>query len=411
MYLCFIQVLPVPEPFGLPSAVAKFGCPAKFVLPLFFAILIYAQSKLWSQKTRAPRLNPFYEEYSSTSNFALKSCLLWSIMPKKILIIAPSWIGDLVMSQALFKLLKKQAPSCSIDVLASLALHQVLIHMPEVDNYLTLPFEHGELKLFARLAFAKKLRENFYTHAYVLPNSFKSALIPFWAKIPERIGWRGEYRYVLLNDIKPPIAKTGRMVERLVALGIKTNGQLPTPLELPQLYVSKKQLDATLGRLKINLSQKPILALCPGGEYGITKRWPTAYFAKIAQIKKSEGWEVWIFGGPKDETFAQEIQTQSDNSCLDLAGKINLSEVIDLLSLATTVVTNDSGLMHIAAALNRQLIAIYGSTSPKFTPPLTYKAKIVSLNLPCSPCFKRECLLKHMKCLNDLRPELVLQSF
>jgi heptosyltransferase II len=330
-------------------------------------------------------------------------------MPKKILIIAPSWIGDLVMSQALFKLLKKQDPSCSIDVLANVALHQVLIHMPEVDNYLTLPFEHGELKLFARLAFAKKLRENAYTHAYILPNSFKSALIPFWAKIPERIGWRGEYRYVLLNDIKLPIAKTGRMVERLVALGIKTNGQLPTPLMLPQLSVSKKQLDATLYRLKINLLQKPILALCPGGEYGITKRWPTAYFAKIAQVKKSEGWEVWIFGGPKDETLAQEIQTQSNNSCLDLAGKINLSEVIDLLSLATTVVTNDSGLMHIAAALNRQLVAIYGSTSPKFTPPLTYKAKIVSLNLPCSPCFKRECPLKHMKCLNDLLPELVLQ--
>ena len=331
-------------------------------------------------------------------------------MPKKILIIAPSWIGDLVMSQALFKLLKKQDPRCSIDVLASIALHQVLIHMPEVDNYLTLPFEHGELKLFARFALAKKLRENSYTHAYVLPNSFKSALIPFWAKIPERIGWRGECRYVLLNNIKTSVTKVALMVERFVALGIKSSEQLPAPLPLPQLHVSQKQLDATLNRLKINLPQKPILALCPGAEYGITKRWPTAYFAQIAQIKKSEGWEVWIFGGPKDEILAQEIQTQSNNSCLDLTGKTTVSEAIGLLSLATVVVANDSGLMHIAAALDRPTIAIYGTTPPMLAPPLTSKGKALSLNLPCSPCFKRTCPLKHMKCLNDLQPKLVLQA-
>ncbi|MEI8055561.1 MAG: lipopolysaccharide heptosyltransferase II, partial [bacterium] len=205
---------------------------------------------------------------------------------KKILIIAPSWIGDLIMSQALFKLLKKQDPSCSIDVLANKTLHPVLEHMPEVDNYLTLPFEHGELKLFERFKLAKKLRENSYTHTYVLPNSFKSALIPFWANIPQRTGWRGEYRYILLNDIKPPIAKTSLLVERLVALATESGTYLP-----PQLSVSQKKPSTT----------QKILALCPGAEYGITKRWPTAYFAKIAQIKKSEGWEVWIFGGPKDK--------------------------------------------------------------------------------------------------------------
>jgi len=329
---------------------------------------------------------------------------------KKILIIAPSWIGDLVMTQALFKLLKKQDPICSIDVLANKALHSILEHMPEVDNYLTLPFEHGELKLLERFKLAKKLRENFYTHAYVLPNSFKSALIPFWANIPQRTGWRGEHRYILLNNIKPPVAKNSLLVERLVALGIKSNAQLPTPLPLPRLYVSPKKLDATLERLKIALPKQKILALCPGAEYGTTKRWPTAYFAKIAQIKKNEGWENWIFGGPKDKILAQEIQAQSNNICLDLTGKTNLSEAIELLSLATVVITNDSGLMHIAAALDRPLVAIYGSSSPKFTPPLTDKAKIISLNLSCSPCFKRNCPLKHMKCLNDLPPELVLQS-
>lgn len=323
---------------------------------------------------------------------------------KKILIVAPSWIGDLVMSQTLLKILKKQDPNCSIDVFANKSLHKILEHMPEVDNCLTSPFEHGELKLFERFKLAKEFRKNFYTHAYILPNSFKSALIPFWANIPQRIGWRGEHRYILLNNIKKPIEKTSLMVESIAALAIGPNEQLPSPLPLPELQVSKKQLE-------INLSQKPILALCPGAEYGITKRWPTNYFAKVAQTKKNEGWEIWIFGSSKDKVLAQEIQIQSKNSCLDFTGKTDLGETIELLSLATTVITNDSGLMHIAAALNRPLIAIYGSTSPGFTPPLTNKAKIFSLNLPCSPCFKRTCPLKHMNCLNNLQPQLILQSF
>ncbi|EKE01983.1 MAG: hypothetical protein ACD_21C00011G0008 [uncultured bacterium] len=328
----------------------------------------------------------------------------------KILIIAPSWVGDLVMAQSLFKLLKKQDPNCSIDVFANKALHGVLEHMPEVDNYLTSPFEHGELKLLERFKFAKKLRNNSYTHAYVLPNSLKSSLIPFWANILQRFGWLGECRFVLLNNIKTSTEKWPLMVERFVALGMKSGEPLPNPLPLPQLQVSKEQINAALDRLKINLPQKPILALCPGAEYGIAKRWPTAHFAKVAQIKKSEGWDVWIFGGPKDKIVAQEIQTQSNNICLDLAGKTSLSDAIALLSLAKVVIANDTGLMHVAAALDRQLVAIYGSSSPEFTPPLTDKAKILSLNLPCSPCFKRECPLKHMKCLNDLRPELVLQA-
>jgi heptosyltransferase II len=327
---------------------------------------------------------------------------------KKILIIAPAWIGDLVMSQALFRLLKQQDPNCTIDVLANKTLHPVLEHMPEVDHYLTSPFTHGDLKLLKRYKFAKSLRKNFYTHAYILPNSFKSALIPFWANIPLRIGWLGELRYILLNNIKTSVKKIPLMVERFIALGLEKNEQLPKPLSLPQLQISPEKLNATLNRLKISLSSKKVLALCPGAEYGITKRWPTTYFAEIAKIKKQEGWEIWIFGGPKDKTLAKEIQAQSKHACLDLTGKTNLGEAIELLSLVTAVITNDSGLMHIAAALNRPLVAIYGSSSPNFTPPLTEKVKILSLNLPCSPCFKRECPLKHMKCLNNLSPKLVL---
>jgi heptosyltransferase-2 len=242
----------------------------------------------------------------------------------------------------------------------------------------------------------------------VLPNSFKSALIPFWANIPIRTGWRGEFRYILLNNIKVGVEKIPLMVERFVALGAKSGELLPKPL--PQLYVSQKKVDAVLESLNVDSPKKPILVLCPGAEYGEAKRWPTAYFAKLAEIKKSEGWDVWIFGGAKDESIAQEIQAQCDNICFSFAGKTNLSEAIMLMSLAAVVVANDTGLMHVAAALNRPLVAVYGSSSPGFTPPLIEKAKILSLNLPCSPCFKRECPLKHTKCLRDLHPELVLQS-
>jgi heptosyltransferase-2 len=329
---------------------------------------------------------------------------------KKILIIAPAWVGDLVMSQALFRLLKQQDPKCSIDVLAIKTLHPVLEHMPEVTNCITSPFGHGELKLAKRFNLAKKLRKNFYTHAYIIPGSLKSALIPFWANIPLRTGWIGEFRYILLNNIKTSVKKIPLMVERFAALGVEKNNQLPKPLLLPQLQISPKKLAATLKRLKISLSKKSILALCPGAEHGITKRWPAAYFAEVAKIKKKEGWEIWIFGGPKEKILAQEIQRQSNNICLDLTGKTNLGEAIELLSLATVAIANDSGLMHIAAALNRPLVAIYGSTPPKLAPPLTNRAKILSLHLPCSPCFKSECPLKHMKCLNGLSPKLVLQA-
>lgn len=332
------------------------------------------------------------------------------ISRRKYLIIAPSWVGDLIISQALFKFLKKQNKNCSIDVLSNKVLHPILKHMPEVDNYLSLPFEHGELNLFGRFRIAKELRKRSYTHSCILPNSFKSALIPFWANIPIRTGWLGEFRYILLNNIKLSAQKTQRMVDRFVTLGIDSSEKLPNKVSFPQLIVSQKQLEITFSNLKIVPPKRPILAICPGAEYGAAKRWPASYFAEVAKVKKSEGWEIWIFGGPKDKYFAQEIQNHSENTYLDLTGRTNLGEAIDLLSLVTIVLTNDSGLMHIAAALSIPLVAIYGSTLPAFTPPLTNKRKILSLNLACSPCFKRECPLKHVKCLRNLQPKLVLRA-
>ena len=154
----------------------------------------------------------------------------------------------------------------------------------------------------------------------------------------------------------------------------------------------------------------PILALCPGAEYGPAKRWPAEYYASVANEKISEGWTVWIFGALKDQPIAKEIQTLTHQKALDFTGKTTLGEAIDLLSLAQVIVTNDSGLMHIGAALEKPLVVIYGSSTPNFTPPLTHIKQILSLNLPCSPCFERTCPLNHLKCLKDLHPEQVLNA-
>lgn len=333
---------------------------------------------------------------------------------KKILIIAPPWIGDMVMTNALLRLLKKQDPDCSIDVFAIPMLHPIIRRMPEVDNCISSPLKHGDIKLFERFNIGRSLRKNGYTHAYFIPNSLKSSLVPFFAKIPTRVGWVGERRYFLLNDIRVlDKKKLPLMVERFAALGYEKDEVLPQPLPLllPRLQVSLKQLDSVLGRLKIPSPQKPILAICPGPEHRSAKRWPPEHFADVARAKKNEGWDVWLFGGPKEQMLAQIVQERSHNACLDLTGKTDLGEVVDLLSLAKVVVANDSGLMHVASALNKPIIAIYGPTPPELAPPLTgNKFKTLSLNLPCSPCSKTECVLKHNKCMYDLKPELVLQA-
>ena len=320
----------------------------------------------------------------------------------KILIIGPAWIGDMVMSQTLFKLLKQQA-DCEIHVLAPPWTASLCERMPEVTGILIAPFKHGELKLWQRYKFAKSLRSQHFDQAIVLPNSFKSALIPFWAHIPKRTGWKGEQRYVLLNDIrKLDKQKLPLMIQRFDALGLDAQEPVPDKLPRPQLLHQPSQ--------QRTLPQKPILALCPGAEYGPAKRWPAEHFAELAKAKLAQGWQVELFGGKNDQAITAEIQRLTNNKCIDWAGKTSILEAIDLLGEATAVVSNDTGLMHIAAALNKKLVVIYGSSSPKFTPPLSNQAKILSLNLECSPCFERECPLKHLKCLRNLTPDMVLNA-
>ncbi|KPJ68102.1 MAG: ADP-heptose--LPS heptosyltransferase [Coxiella sp. DG_40] len=319
----------------------------------------------------------------------------------KILIVGPAWIGDMVMAQTLFKLLKQRQPNAIIHVLAPKWTSPLLERMLEVDHILISPFEHKKLNLYKRYVFAKELRKENYHQAIILPNSFKSALIPYWAQIPRRTGWRGEMRYGLINDMRIlDKAKLPLMIQRFAALGLNQHesllGQLPWPT-----------LQAQPSSRKVKQS---VLAICPGAEYGPTKQWPADYFAEVAKNKLALGWQVWIFGGKKDQIIANEIQQLTDNACIDFTGKTSLQQVIDLMSLVSAVVSNDTGLMHIAASLQRPLVVIYGSSSPQFTPPLAENAQIVSLNLSCSPCFKRFCPLKHVNCLMNLTPEIVLAA-
>lgn len=338
-----------------------------------------------------------------------------SSSPRRILVIGPSWVGDMVMAQTLFAELKRQQPDHQIDVLAPDWSRPILERMPEVREALSLPFDHGELRLGERRQLGRSLADQ-YDQAIILPNSLKSALVPFWGKIAVRTGWRGEMRYGLLNDVR--VLDKDRyplMVQRFVALALEQGAPVPARADInaPQLRVDTSKADAAMMSLGLK-KNVPVLALCPGAEFGPAKRWPEQHYAAVAEDWLAEGRQVWLFGSAKDRAVAEWIREHVPEKqrwrVHILAGETSLEEAVDLMSLADMVVSNDSGLMHIAAALRRPLVAIYGSTSPDFTPPLHDQVEIVRLGLDCSPCFKRECPLDHLNCLNQLEPERVLQA-
>jgi heptosyltransferase-2 len=333
------------------------------------------------------------------------------MMSHKILVVGPAWVGDMVMAQSLFKLLKQHQPQVIIDVLAPAWSLPLLERMPEVSTGIVMPLGHGQLHWRERYRLGKALRQNGYHQAIVLPNSFKSALIPFFAKIPKRTGWRRELRGMLLNDARTlDKARYPLMIERFMALGIAPNETLPAQHPLPELYSSAETQNVALANYGLARSDRPVLALCPGAEFGPAKRWPEEYYAEIANAKLAEGWDVWLLGSPKDAIVAETIMQATEQRCVNLTGRTKLVEAVDLLSLASAVVSNDSGLMHIAAAVKKPLAAVYGPTSTTFTPPLHDKAKLLQLQLDCQPCFQRECPLQHQRCMRDLKPVQVLNA-
>ncbi|MCF7522103.1 lipopolysaccharide heptosyltransferase II [Neisseria sp. ZJ106] len=331
-------------------------------------------------------------------------------MSKKILIISPSWIGDCVMTQPLLSRLHTLYPDCVIDVFAPKWSMAVFERMPQVREILENPFAHGTLDLKKRWQLGRELGHRGYDQVIVLPGSLKSALIALATGIRRRTGYVGESRYFLLNDIrKLDKAALPLMVDRYTALAYPTQAEFDGYSGYPKFSVNPESRRSALAKYGLD-TEKPVLAFCPGAEFGPAKRWSARYFAELARRYSVQGWQVWLFGSQKDFEIADEINRFSDGLCVNLCGKTSLAEAIDLLSCAETVVCNDSGLMHLAAALDRKLVAVYGSSSADHTPPLSDKAEIVSLNLDCSPCFKRECPLGHTDCLNRLTPDMIEQA-
>ena len=330
-------------------------------------------------------------------------------MPK-ILIIAPSWVGDAVMAQPLLRRLRERYPDAVIDTFAPAWVTPVLERMPEIRRVIINPLAHGEFSLKLRWKLGRALRQDHYDHAIILPNSLKSALIPFFAGISLRTGFKGEMRFGLINDMRHLDKQAlPLMVERFAALAEYPGTPLHRPVENPRLTVDNEQVQTTLARLGLT-PKKTVVVFCVGAEYGPAKRWPAPHFAELARMLADEGHEIWLLGSHKDAEIGAEIEQSSNGAARNLCGQTALAEAIDLLAAANLAIVNDSGLMHIAAALDKPMIALFGSSSPGFTPPMSDQARIISLNLPCSPCFKRVCPLGHFDCMMKLSPKQVFEE-
>lgn len=355
-------------------------------------------------------------------------------IPHRILVVGPSWVGDMVMAHSLFQTLRQQHSECVIDVLAPSWSLPLLARMPEVRKGIAMPLGHGAIGLGVRWRIGRELYGQ-YDQAIILPGSIKSALVPLFAGIPTRTAYRGEHRYGLINDMRPlDKARLPLTVQRFVALGLPVGANLfahgPThdvrmnshlrkdeahapACPRPQLRVDASNQQRLIAELGLNLD-RPAVAFMPGAEYGPAKQWPLEHFAALARELATQGKQIWILGSNKDEAagaaIVEQAHDKSGEGVLNLCGRTKLEDAVDLLALASAAVANDSGLMHVAAALDRPTVALFGSSSPDHTPPLSGKASVLYLGLDCSPCFKRTCPLGHTNCLKQIEPERVLNT-
>jgi heptosyltransferase-2 len=325
------------------------------------------------------------------------------------LLVAPAWVGDAVMSEPLLRRIVAH-DRVAVDVLAPPWVAPVFDRMPGVGQVITAPFAHGKLDLGARWQVGRMIKARGYQNAYVLPNSLKSALPIFFAGIPNRIGFTGECRYGLLNHRhRLDQQLLPRMIDRFLALAPADDGDAATDRAKPILHAIPNAFDGLCHRMGLNRGSR-LAALCPGAEFGPAKRWPAEHFATLARDLSGAGWTVWIIGSQKDAPMGESLRQLSEGAAINLCGRTQLPDAIDLLGGADVVVTNDSGLMHVAAALDRPLVALYGSSSPAFTPPLAKRVAILQHPVPCSPCFERTCRYGHLDCLSQLQPAEVLAA-
>jgi heptosyltransferase-2 len=320
------------------------------------------------------------------------------------------------MAQPLLTRLAAKAPEVALEVVAVPAVAPVFRRMPEVTRVIEADFRHGRFGLTDRWRLGRSLSGR-YAQAFVLPNTWKSALVPFFADVPVRVGYVGESRYGLINlTHRNPKKNAPRvpMAHFYARLSETPGTDLPAGIEnelpLPRLIADPLRMIAA----KVNLGLMPnerLVALCPGAEYGPAKRWPAEYFAEVAGKLKAGGATPVVLGTQADVPTGLTIEQLSNGAAINLCGKTTLDQAIDLIAGSSAVLTNDSGLMHVAAALDRPQIAIFGSSSPEHTPPLSAEAKVIYLGIECSPCYARECPLGHFRCMREIEPARVLQTF
>ena len=330
-------------------------------------------------------------------------------MAERILVVAPSWVGDAILSEPLLALLREPYEEPIVDVLAPPWCAPVYARMRGVRRIVESAFNHGELAFAARRRLGHELAKEGYTRAFVLPNSWKSALIPFFARIPRRTGYIGEARFGLLNDARVLDRKAlPRLVNRYAALAGAHGSLIPTA-PAPVLVPNLPNRAAAMRALRLR-TDRQVAILCPGAEFGPSKRWPPNYFADLGGQFLRDGLQVWLMGSPNDKLAATTVVQAAGEvgqRFRDLSGRTDLGTAIDLLAVASLVVSNDSGLMHAAAAVGAPVVALFGSSSPVYTPPLSPLAQVARIDIECSPCFKRECPLGHFKCMRDLSPGIV----
>lgn len=329
------------------------------------------------------------------------------------LVIAPQWIGDAVMTEPLLRVLAQRGETLTVAAMPWVA--PIYRAMPQVAHVIELPFSRGALQWWARRRFAQAWRGQF-DRAYVAPNSWKSAVLPWFAGVPVRVGYHGEARFVLLNQRIPNPDKDqrGAMVAHYLALAqIEADSSVQ-----PKLDLSLDLLKTTLLNFDLKLGAYAVFA--PGAEYGPAKRWPAANFAEMGL---RTGLPVVLLGSAKEAALCDDIATRINQerpkNARNLAGKTDLSQAMALIASSQAMLSNDSGLMHVAAAMGVPQVAVFGSSSPLHTPPLSDKAVVLWLKneasyqpaLDCAPCFERICPLGHLRCLNDLTPERVEQAW
>lgn len=330
----------------------------------------------------------------------------------RTLVISPNWIGDAVMAQPLLALISRHHPTRAIDVLAPPSVAPVWRAMAEVDTVLETPFRHGALQLRERWRYAQVLRARGYADAYVLPNTLKYALIPWLAGIKVRVGYKGEMRHGLINVMHHDDKPQRPMVPFYAALADAPNSPLRAGVPRPAMRVGPDYASDVCSRLGIALD-RPLVLFAPGAEFGAAKRWPARHFAALAQeiFKLDPGAQVALLGSPKDKEAGDEIiALAQDARIVNVAGATKLDEAIALIARANAVVANDSGLLHIASALNRPVVALYGPTDPDHAPPFSDLARSLSLRLDCSPCKQRECPLTHHNCMEQMEAGMVWQE-